>query len=298
MPRMPLASPLVSVALPVLNGADHLPLAVQSILDQTFTNWELLLIDDGSTDNSLSTLPQPLDQRIHVVRHSANRGLVACLNEAIDLARGPLFARMDHDDFAHPERLKRQVDFLESHPEVDLLGTKCVYLGEGDTVFGEMPYAITHEEICLQPWRGFYLAHPTWMGRIEWFRRYRYVQPKGYRIEDQQLLLRAHADSRFHTLPETLLAYRIPDRVPFSKLLNARLALFGVQNRYFADNGELGNRFRAGLVLLMRIALDISLMGSSPAWAHARRKTGAVSSGQKNEWAELIRSARQKVHRG
>src|SRR5690606_319822 len=111
--------------MPVFNGGPLLRVALASIVAQTFEDWELMLIDDGSTDGAVAALPQPLDARIRVLSDGTNQGLAARLNQAIAMARGPYFARMDQDDVAHPERLERQLRYMQDNPATDLLGTKC-----------------------------------------------------------------------------------------------------------------------------------------------------------------------------
>lgn len=201
--------PLVTVAMSVHNSASTLEAAVRSILWQTFSDWELILIDDGSTDQTVQLLSQFDDARIHVVKgKDGQKGLATRLNECIDLARGKYVARMDADDVAYPERFERQVQYLEAHPDVDLLGHGAVLFKEAGQVFGVYPIVSEHEDICRRPWWGFPLAHPTWMGKYSWFVRYRYTDnlTKG---QDQELLLRSYRTSRFAALSDILLGYRI-----------------------------------------------------------------------------------------
>jgi len=114
--------PLVSVVLPVYNCPDYVDAAVRSILDQTFENFELILIDDGSTDATPAVLSGYADPRIKLITQ-ANRGLAATLNRGVELARGRYIARQDQDDISLPERLAKQVAFLEAHPRCALIGT-------------------------------------------------------------------------------------------------------------------------------------------------------------------------------
>jgi glycosyltransferase involved in cell wall biosynthesis len=189
------------------NAERTLPAALASLAGQTYRNWELILLDDGSTDGSIAAARQFADRRAALRADGHQRGLAARLNEAIELARGKYLARMDADDVCYPERFERQVAFLESHPEVDLVGTGAmVFAGEGAPL-GLFPARARHEQICARPWAGFYLAHPTWMGRTEWFRRHRY-DPTVTKAQDQDLLLRAWDSSRYAALVEPLLGYR------------------------------------------------------------------------------------------
>src|SRR5580704_14644764 len=119
MPELP-PKPLITVALPVYNAGGYLRPAVQSILRQTYTNWELLVMDDGSTDGSLETVADILDPRITLIRGGSNEGTAVRQNQAIDLAKGQLLARMDQDDVSYPGRFASQVALLRGRPEVDL----------------------------------------------------------------------------------------------------------------------------------------------------------------------------------
>ncbi len=200
-------APLVSVVLPVYNAGLTLPQALASIQLQTFRDWELIFIDDGSTDDCTVGFSSS-DDRIRVVRDGRNLGLAARLNQGIDLARGKYLARMDSDDVAYPSRLERQIEFLDRNPNIDLAGTKAIVFRDEGHPVGLFPFRATHAEICARPWNGFYLPHPTWMGRIEWFRRHRYTIPEVVRAEDQDLLLRTYDSSRFACVDEILFGYR------------------------------------------------------------------------------------------
>ncbi len=116
--------PLVSVVLSVHNGAADLPGAIDTILRQTFSDFELIAIDNGSTDGTAAVLDGLRDPRVRVV-HQDDMGLAAALNRGIALARGSYIARQDHDDWAKPTRLEKQVAFLEAHPDHALVGTRA-----------------------------------------------------------------------------------------------------------------------------------------------------------------------------
>ena len=111
--------------------------------------------------------------------------------------------------------------FLEEHPDVNLAATRALIFRDDGSVVGLFPFRRTHAEICATPWRGFYFPHPTWMGRIEWFRQHRYRIPEIVRAEDQDLLLRSYSSSRFACLPEVLLGYR-QTGLSLRKVLTAR----------------------------------------------------------------------------
>lgn len=250
------AAPLVTVAMPVYNAGTYLRAAVTSMIRQTFTDWELIIIDDGSTDGAVEGIQDLRDSRIRVLGDGSNRGLAARLNEAIDLACGRYFARMDQDDISYPERLASQLAMLEQNPELDLVAVRCVAINTDNELIRMLPYSLTHKELCASPWRGFRFPHPTWMGRIEWFRRYRYATPGPYLCEDQELLLRSYGGSRFATVPEVLFAYRVRSRTNWLKSFRARKVLAGAQLRRFLGGHRFGFGFLAVLVFVEQIALD------------------------------------------
>lgn len=247
----------ITILLPVFNASRTLQKAISSIVNQSFRNWELLVLDDASTDESLRIASSIGDQRIRVVAQGQIPGLAARLNQGIDLARGKYIARMDADDIAFPERLARQVEFLESHPEIDLLGTRALVFRDDGSVVGLLPFAQSHDEICTRPWNNIPLAHPTWMGRAEWFQRHRYAMPEYRRAEDQELLLRAFRTSTFACLPDVLLAYR---QGPFSarRTLAGRTSLLRAQIRHFLRRGEIGFLCRSLALYGIKSIIDLS----------------------------------------
>jgi|WetSurMetagenome_2_1015567.scaffolds.fasta_scaffold26701_3 glycosyltransferase involved in cell wall biosynthesis len=126
------AEPLVSVVLPVYNGARTIARAVKSILAQTYRNFEFVIINDGSTDDTSRILETFEDPRIRILNQE-NRGLVPSLNTGILSSRGAYIARMDADDEALPERLEKQVTFLESHVDVAVVGSAVIVIYEDGT---------------------------------------------------------------------------------------------------------------------------------------------------------------------
>jgi glycosyltransferase involved in cell wall biosynthesis len=213
--------PLISIAMPVCNCERTLALALRAIILQTYCKWELLLIDDGSEDDTLRVAEAFHDPRIRLVHDGLHLGLPARLNQAIALAGGDYLARMDGDDVSFQQRLAVQLRFLREHMDIDLVGAgMLVFKGDGE-LLGMRPCSCTHQEICRRPWAQFALGHPTWMGRMEWFRRNPYRED-ALRVEDQDLLLRTWRKSRFAGLSEILVGFR-EDSLSLSKILTGRL---------------------------------------------------------------------------
>ena len=215
--------PLVSIGMSVFNCEQTLSTAVQSILNQTYANWELIIIDDGSKDQTLAIAKSFRDPRIKVINDGQNQRLPMRLNQSIALSRGKYFARMDGDDVSYPERLQRQVEYLEQHPEIDLLGTACVNFDRDGRATGTIPWKHSHSEICARPWVGFPLQHPTWMGKLDWFKKFQY-RPDAIGMEDYEMMLRTYQTSRFAALPEILLGYRVTS-LSLKKILVSRYHL-------------------------------------------------------------------------
>ncbi len=214
---MQTSAPIITIAMPFYNSAATLELAVRSLLHQSYGDFELLLSDDGSTDRSLAIARSFHDARIVVWSDGRRRRLATRLNECIDRARGHYFARMDADDVAHPDRLRRQLFFLLAHPGVDLCAGSAMVFGKQGRPLWRYHPAQEHAQIVSAPFRGFPMWHPFWMGRIEWFRRWRYDESAAL-AQDQELLLRSYRQSRFANLPHVLGGYRL-ERVSLRKLL-------------------------------------------------------------------------------
>lgn len=128
-------SPIVSILMPVYKTADYLREAMDSMLNQTFTDFELIVLNDCSPDNADEILDTYTDSRIVRYKGEKNQGLANVLNVGMDMARGKYIARMDSDDISHPNRLQVQVDYLESHPDVDLCSAGMHLFGEKDEVW-------------------------------------------------------------------------------------------------------------------------------------------------------------------
>lgn len=289
LPHAAGGEPLVSIAMPVYNAGRYLRPALVSILQQTFADWELIIIDDGSSDDAVDGIRDLQDSRIRVLHDGLNKGLAARLNEAIDLARGRYFARMDQDDVSYPERLARQLTLLERNPEIDLCAVRCVAIDADDQLVGIIPHAMTHEAICARPWIGFHLPHPTWFGRIEWFRRHRYASPGPYFCEDQELLLRSYRDSRFASTPEVLFAYRVRNSINWVKSAKTRRTLFELQLRRFLAARQYAFCALAAAAATARVVMDSLnvLVQNLGGRGYQRHDAAAIEPGERQRWREV-----------
>ncbi|MCM1157858.1 MAG: glycosyltransferase [Bacteroidales bacterium] len=210
---------LVSVIMPVYNGERYLNEAVESILGQTYKDIEFIIVDDGSTDNTLNILLnyKKADDRIIIITRE-NRGLVKSLNEAILVSKGKYIARMDADDISHVERIEKQVLYMERNSDVYLLGTNYSLIYE-EGVREEIKKAAqgTHRRsqapIEKKDWffstnETMKFIHPTIMVRRELFDKIGLYRQ--YQLEDLELYFRAGVYGlRIDKLEEVLLDYRV-----------------------------------------------------------------------------------------
>ncbi len=204
--------PAVSVILPAYNCEKYIAQAIESVLQQTFTDLELIIINDGCTDKTESVILSFTDPRIIYLKNEINRGLIFTLNKAIDITRGKYIARMDADDISIPIRLQMQKDFLDQHSETGLVASTVEFIDNNNrpgeyweldkkTLTSSLIKQVMAKESCI--------AHPSVMGRSEIFQKYRY---KDYQknIEDFDLWLRLLNDGIIISKIETpLLLYRL-----------------------------------------------------------------------------------------
>ena len=198
--------PLISVVLPVYNGEKYLVEAIDSIREQTFKNFELLIIDDGSTDNSLAILKsyQRLDQRIQLIARE-NRNLATTLNDLIDLSQGEWIVRMDQDDISLPNRIERQLEWLEQ-TGADICGSWVELFGISHKYI--LKHSQTDQSIKAELLFGAPFAHPSVIMRSALAKKLRY--DKIWEMaEDYDLWERAaHSGWKMTNVQEVLLLYR------------------------------------------------------------------------------------------
>jgi glycosyltransferase involved in cell wall biosynthesis len=280
--------PLVSIGMPVLNVERTIVPALRSIVSQTYANWELLLLDDGSEDRTSFVINEFSDPRIRFIRDGQARGLPRRLNEAIKLARGKYFARMDGDDVSYPGRLEQQVRFLEDHPEIDLVGAWVLVFRSDGVAIGKRAPAGGHDTICRRPHAGFPLAHPTFLGRLEWFCRFGY-RLDAVRCEDQDLLLRAHTSSRYANLEEILLGYR-EDNIPLRKVLRGRRSYACSVLHNSAREHSLALALRGVSSQLLKGAVDCVAVATGLGHKLLRHRARPVSESECQRWHEVWES--------
>jgi glycosyltransferase involved in cell wall biosynthesis len=247
--------PKLTIAMSIYNPGNFLEPALQSIFAQTFQDWELILVDDGSDDGSTELLSRIHDSRIRIVRGGLNRGLAARLNQIVRAARAPYIARMDADDMVDSTRLEKQIKYLREHPDVDVVGCGLAILDNRGKPTGVRLFAADHASICKDPLRGILLEHPAVIGKTEWFRNHPYNEDNRT-CEDWELWFDTYKTSHFANLCEPLYYYREFSSFSIRKYVDAKCRVARLQWRRRADFGMIRTS-RACVSQYIRIALNL-----------------------------------------
>jgi glycosyltransferase involved in cell wall biosynthesis len=197
----------VSVLMPVYNSERFLREAVDSILNQTFRDFEFIIVDDGSTDGTGDILGSYTDPRIRIIHNGTNLGITASLNKGLDTARGEYIARMDHDDISEPERLAKQVAYMDENPNVVASGTWARDIDADGHETGQRCVP-AGERMRYEYWRPSPIVHPSAILRVSQLGDARYdanFDPGA----DFEFWLRLKADHDLGNVPEFLLRYRV-----------------------------------------------------------------------------------------
>jgi glycosyltransferase involved in cell wall biosynthesis len=208
----------ISVLMSVYNGERFLREAVESILSQTWTDFEFIIVDDGSTDGSVEIVESYADTRLRLVHNNRNLGLSQSLNRGLEEAGGRYVARMDADDISLPERFERQMSFMDAHPEVGACGTWAKDIDDSGQIVAEHRTIVDKRLDCYY-WIPSPIVHPTAMIRTELLKRLKYNPDVRY-AQDFNLWLRiVKAGFKLANLAEFLFLYRVhPMSISESKL--------------------------------------------------------------------------------
>ena len=202
--------PRVSVLMTVYNGERYLKEAVDSILDQTFTDFEFIIVDDGSTDGTAELLAAERDSRIRVWRSAENIGRPRALNVGLELADGAYLALLDSDDVALPHRLERQVSFLDEHRQIGILGSPCLQMDAIGRVLSVLEVPTTNLQIRWKSLLAMPFANPTVMMRPDVLARSGLKYDEGLQLaQDYDLLTRALNHTQGANLDEPLVLRRV-----------------------------------------------------------------------------------------
>jgi glycosyltransferase involved in cell wall biosynthesis len=227
---MPSSKPKISVIMPVYNGAKYLRPAIDSIIGQTFTDFEFIIINDGSTDSSAEIIKSYGDERLAIIEQQ-NQGVTKSLNNGLAIAKGEFIARMDADDIALPERLEKQLAFLSANPEICLCGSRAFAIDERGETIGTFDYPpISHQEIKkLYLWHNPFI-HSSVMFRNETIKKLGSYDESIPRAQDYELWGRVIKNCQTANLPDYLLKYRVL-KAGVTKSRNLSMRLIGLKIR-------------------------------------------------------------------
>lgn len=212
--------PRVSVLMPAYNAERYVSEAIESMLDQSFPDFELVVVDDGSTDGTGEIVERFADRdpRVRLVRCEENGGIARALNRGLDAARGEYIVRMDSDDWSYPYRLERQVAFMDANPEVDVSGSAIEVCDRALRPLNVRRYRTTDQELRERVFHYSPFAHPAVIYRTEAARAIGGYNPALSDADDYDFFLRLGRDGQFANLPDVLHRLRTrPDSVSQGK---------------------------------------------------------------------------------
>ena len=199
--------PKISVLMPVYNGDQFLDKSIKSVLNQTFNNFEYIIINDGSTDGSLKIIESYRDSRIKIINYSKNRGITFALNNGLDVAKGDYIARQDQDDISYPNRFMLQIEYLENN-DVDLIDTNFIFIDENDNYLQDYEKRYFSPDETLSHLFFYEMVHASIMCKRSLFTKYN-IQYRKRPTEDYDLFIRlAKAGMRAGRLDQKLIKQR------------------------------------------------------------------------------------------
>lgn len=206
-----MTSTRVSIVMSCFNAEDTLRRAVDSMLQQTYSNFEFIIVDDGSSDRTLSILREyeVQDERIVLVVNDHNLGLATSLNKGIKKAQGELIVRMDADDESFLNRIEKQLMYMDQNEKVDVLGTGIINRTADQKEVSKFMLSQKHDDIIKNVFKKPLVFHPTIMIRKEVFEKHGYYDPAVTWAEDADLWYRIYDKVVFHNLQESLLYYTL-----------------------------------------------------------------------------------------
>lgn len=208
------SQPLVSVVMPVYNAGEYLVPAIESILNQTYANFEFIIIDDASTDNYLPLTKSYArkDKRIKVIEYKTRQIVPKLMAAGIKIAAGDFIARMDADDIALPQRLEKQVEFLLEHPKTVALGGQCLLINSKGEVTGKKNFPTSYSEVYKSIFEFTPVQEPTMMiAKKRLPKHFVFYKGKLANAEEVELLFKLFEYGRVENLPDVIHLYRIHD---------------------------------------------------------------------------------------
>ena len=218
--------PKITVAIIFYNSMPHLPQAVASVLNQDYSDFELLLVDDGSTDGSLEFAKSVRDPRVRAISDGQNKKLNYRLNQSIALSKGIYYARMDADDVMFFNRLGVQAKYLDENPEIQVVGSAAITIDDQGNLLSKRAERLRPVGVYQAKNR---FIHPSIVGRKTWFQEHPYNENFLYhRSQDAELWVRTANEDVFACLESPLLFYREPLSLKVSNYLGTQMGLLAI----------------------------------------------------------------------
>lgn len=273
-------NPQISVVMSVYNAGSYLQEAIDSILNQTFTDFEFIIVNDGSTDTSLTIINACNDARIKLINNDGNKGLIYSLNKAFSLASGKYIARMDADDISIPERLQLQYQYMEANPQIGVCGGHTLHFSTSGAAVTRS--FLTHQEILGWMLFNSSVVHPTLMLRVSCLRELGHYFDSSYtHAEDYELWSRLLFKCRFASVDAVLLKYRVHEGQ--------------VTQKYKTEQVSNANRVRAALLdragfQYTKEDLEAHCLVGSSAFIETREQLYAIQN-----WLQKMRAQNQQL---
>ncbi len=233
---------IISVVMPVYNSGQLIHPTIKSILNQTYSNFEFIIINDASTDNTLETIKkyQTKDKRIIIINNDKNLGISLSSNKGLNIAKGKYIAMMDHDDISLPDRFEKQVNYLEKHKDVFLIGTGNNYIDKDGKILNKIKTLTTSEKIKKEIISGTNrICHPSIMFRNNTEIRYR---EKIYYAQDVDFFLQLLSENKVLTnIPDILFNYRVHDTQTSMEKRNKQLLFYKKAIEFYHQRIKYGN---------------------------------------------------------
>lgn len=227
---------MITIGIPFYNSERFLNKAIKSVLAQSFKDWELILVDDGSTDNSLDIAKyyESKDARIKVISDGVNRRLPYRLNQIVREAKYDLIARMDADDLMSPIRLETQLNFMMNNPLTDIVASKAFSIDDNDVILGLRKSNLQVMSANSIIKGSVNIIHPSILGRRAWFLRNPYVEEGNLLAEDYELWLSAAVknDLNYIILDDYLYYYRDGNILNPKKLMLGYTSQISIIKKY------------------------------------------------------------------
>lgn len=226
------SKPLISVIMPAHNASKHISIAIESILSQTFKNFEFLIVNDNSSDKTARIVRKYArkDPRIRLFNNSKRLDIAGSLNKGIENAKSDIIARMDADDISYPQRFELQYKLIQKSKRIAAVGANIILIDSSENVVGLRNYPQTSDKLkkCLFKYSPF--AHPVVMFRKDIFEKVGKYNPKYSPTEDLDLWFRLGKENEFRSIPRPLLKYRLSEKSSSHKMIkNLEILVFRIR---------------------------------------------------------------------